>query len=462
MNNQDRLKALFLSPRSVVFVGVSRNTGPGALNPVENLRAWGYKGDIHIVHPHATHIAGVETVPSVSKLNNPVDLAVIATPRGTIPEIVRECTEKRIKALIVTNQGFSDADAKGKELQRQIVKTALSGGTRILGPNTLGVSNAFDGFMSSFMPLERQELPIGVVCQSGVFFVGSSQFTGGMGIGIDIGNGCDLGLVESVAWLGYDNRIKVLVIHAEGISEGKRFVDLAKDVSLRIPIIALKTGRTPWGAKAALSHSGAMAGEDRIFDAVAHKAGILRVDETQELRDLVWGFLRLPPMRGRRIAVVTLTGAAGIMLLDAMYSRGLAPAGLSNDALKTLQDLSPPWMPISNPMDIWPALMKNGMQKVYGIALREALADPDVDGVLCVALGLDRDHQRFFSSVEEIQRWSMEASKPIVVWVYGSHADEIRIRMHEHGRAMTVPTLEGGVKLLSKMAQYEAWRRQHA
>ncbi len=281
-------------------------------------------------------------------------------------------------------------------------------------------------------------------------------------MGIDIGNSCDVGLVESMEWLGCDERIKVLALHTEGITDGARFIEVARNVSRRIPIVAMKTGRSPWGAQAALSHSGAMAGEDRIVDAVAYKTGILRVDEMQELKDLVWGFLRLPPMRGRRIAVVTLTGAAGIMLLDAMHSRGLTPARLSARSLHALQKLSPPWMPISNPMDIWPALMKNGMRTVYDIALRDALSDPDVDGVLCVALGLDEEHQRFFSSLEEIQQRSMEAPKPIVVWVYGSHADEVRTRLHEQGRAMSAPTLEAGVKVLAKMAQYEAWRRENA
>lgn len=452
-------KSLFLAPRSVVFIGVPRKSGPGSLNPVDNLRSWGYQGTIHIVHPHASQVAGVNTVPTVASLKGSVDLGIIATPRETIPGIVKECTLKGIKALIVTNQGFAEADSRGKELQRQMLDMALPGGTRILGPNTLGVSNSFDRFTSSFMPLDRQEIPVGVVCQSGVFFVGSSQLTGGLGMGIDIGNGCDLGLVEAIEWLGFDQRLKVLAIHMEGISGGKRFLDITREVSLRIPVIAIKTGRSPLGALAATSHSGSMAGHDRIFGAVTRKAGIIRVEETQDMLDLIGGFLRLPPMKGRRIAVVTLTGAGGIMLLDTMHVWGLVPAELSDNSLKTVQDLSPPWMPVSNPMDIWPALMKNGMQKVYGIALRDVLNDPNVDGVICLALGLERKHQRYFSSVEEIQKLSRDFSKPIIVWVYGPQAEEVRSLINEHGRAMTVPSLERGVKILARMAQYEMWRQ---
>lgn len=453
-------KTLFLDPRSVVFVGAPRKSGPGSLNPVDNLRSWGYKGTIHIVHPHVSQIAGVNTAPSVSSLKGPVDLGIIATPRDTIPGIVRECALKGIRALIVTNQGFAEADSKGKELQRQMIEAALPMGTRILGPNTLGVSNSFDRFTSSFMPLDREEVPVGVVCQSGVFFVGSSQLTGGLGIGIDVGNECDIGLTDAMEWLGYDQRLKALAIHAEGISEGKRFLDVAAEVSLRIPIIAMKTGRSPLGALAASSHSGSLAGHDRIVAAVMRKAGIIRVDETQDMLDLVGGFLRLPPMKGRRVAVITLTGAGGIILLDTMNLWGLVPAKLDQNSLETVQDLFPPWMAACNPMDIWPALMKNGMQKVYGIALRDVLNDTNVDGVICLALGLDRKHQRYFSSVEEIQNLSLEFSKPIVVWVYGPQAEEVRSQMNQHGRAMTVPSLERGAKVLARMAQYEMWRQR--
>jgi acyl-CoA synthetase (NDP forming) len=452
-------KSLFLAPRSVVFIGVSRKTGPGSLNPVDNLRSWGYKGEIHVVHPQAPNIGDVRTVPNVASLKGPVDLGIIATPRETIPGIVRDCTEKGIKALIVTNQGFAEADSRGSELQRQMLDAARSGGTRILGPNTLGVSNSFDRFNSSFMPLDREEVPIGVACQSGVFFVGSSQLTGGMGMGVDVGNGCDLGLVDAIEWLGFDQRIKALAIHAEGISGGKRFLEITRQVSLRIPVIAIKTGRSPLGALTAATHSGSMAGHDRIAGAVMAKAGVIRVEETQDMKDLIGAFLRLPPMRGRKVAVITLTGAGGIILLDAMHFSGLTTANLSKDSLKNVQELSPPWMPLANPMDIWPALMKNGMRKVFGIALRDALNDPNVDGVICLALGLDSENQPYFSAVEEIQSLSLDSQKPIIVWVYGPHAEEVRAQLNQKGRALTVPSLERGVKILARMAEYETWRQ---
>jgi acetyltransferase len=452
------LKSLFLSPRSVVFIGVPRKTGPGALNPVDNLRKWGYEGQINLVHPHVREIAGIPVLTSVTELNCGADLAVISTPRETTPDIIRKCGQKGIKAAIVTNQGFAEADERGKELQREMLAEAGKFDMRILGPNTLGVSNAFHRFNSSFMPLNREEIPIGIVCQSGVFFVAVNQLVGGMGLGIDVGNACDVNIADALEWLGDDERIRVIAVHAEEIQDGSRFMTVAERVGRRIPIVAMKTGRSQEGAKAAASHSGSLAADDRIVAAAFQKAGVLRIHETQDQVDLVRGFLRLPPMKGPRVAVVTLTGAGGIILLDAMSRQGLEPATISQGAIAGIQSLSPDWMSLTNPVDVWPAVMKHGMRKVYGTALRDVLADPNVDGVLCVALGLADAEQQHLGAEEVIRQLSEEFDKPVVVWIYGSQAEETVKRLETSGRALAVPSLERGARVLAAMARYEKWK----
>ncbi|MBI4964883.1 MAG: CoA-binding protein [Desulfomonile tiedjei] len=452
------IKSLFLSPRSVVFVGVPRKSGPGALNPVDNLRNWGYQGRISIVHPHAKEIAGISVLSNVSRLNDEVDLAVISTPRETIPGIVRQCGAKGIRAVIVTNQGFAEADERGEELQREMLAAAGKFEMRILGPNTLGVSNAFNGFNSSFMPLPREEVPVGLVCQSGVFFVGVNHLVSGMGIGIDVGNACDLNIVDALEWLGEEQRIKVIALHAEEIPDGKRFLEVAERIGRRIPIVALKTGRSQEGARAAASHSGSLAADDRVVAAAFQKAGVIRIDETQDQLDLVRGFLRLPPIKGPRIAVVTLTGAGGIILLDSMERHGLESAKLSKGTIDAIQSLSPDWMGLTNPIDIWPAVMKHGMRKAYTTALRDALADPGVDGVLCFALALGDAEQKHLGAEEVIQQLSDKFAKPVVVWTYGPQREDAARRVEQHGRALAVPSLERGVRLLASMVRYENWK----
>lgn len=453
-----RLKQQFTYPRSVAFIGVPRKSGPGAMNPVDNLRQWGYDGAIHLVHPHVREIAGIAAVPTVRDIKAKVDLAVISTPRETVPEMVAACGAAGITAVIVTVQGFAEADSRGRELQDAMLDAARQYGIRVIGPNTLGVINGFDGFNTSFMPLRRETTPVGVICQSGVFFVGSKQLVGGMGLGIDLGNTCDVGLDDALEWMAADSRIRVVAMHAEGISGGRAFVEAARRTSERVPVVALKTGRTAIGAKAAATHSGSMAGEDAVVDAAMRSAGILRVSETREVRDLVQGFTRLPPMRGNRVAMVTLTGAGGIILLDALASWDLEPARLTQKALRGVQRLSPPWMPLSNPLDIWPALMKNGMKKVYRIALADVLADSAVDAVICVALGLAPAEQEHLGAIDVIQELSEKSDKPVLVWCYGSHVADASSLLEQHGRALSISSLERGVRVLAEMARYERWR----
>jgi len=449
---------LFLSPKSVAFVGVPRKSGPGALNPVDNLRRWGYQGTIQLVHPHVREIAGLPVASKISALKGPIDLAVISTPRQTIPEMIKECGKKGIRAVIVTVQGFAEADSRGKRLQDEMLAEAAKSGIRILGPNTLGISNAFHRFDSSFMPSVREELPVGLICQSGLFFVGVTQLIGGMGIGVDIGNACDVGIVDALEWLGADERLRVIALHAEEIRGGQRFIETAQKVSRRIPIVTLKTGRSVAGARAAASHTGSMAGQDRVMDAAFKKAGIIRVDETEDQVDLIRGFASLPPMKGPRVAVVTLSGASGIIFLDTMDKYGLECPKLSAETIAGIQSLTPDWMRLGNPIDIWPAIMKHGIRKAFRTPLKDTLSDPNVDGVICINLAMAESDQKHLGAEKIIQELSDRFNKPVVVWVYGSHPEPVIKDLETHGRAFVTGSLERSVRMLATMARYERWK----
>jgi acetyltransferase len=312
------------------------------------------------------------------------------------------------------------------------------------------------------MPLEREEYPVGMICQSGIFLVGARYFSGGAGMGVDLGNACDVGLVDALSWLGRDSRVRVVTVHAEGIPEGRRFVEVAREISRRIPVLVLKTGRSSAGARAATSHTGALTGEDRVVDAALRSAGVLRVDDIEDLLDLSRGFLRLPPMRGRRVAVVTFTGGGGISVLDAMETWGLEAAPLASETMEGLQEFSPPWMPLGNPMDVFPALLKHGVPTVYGRTLRDAVRDPGVDAVLCISLGSRTGEVAHMDTTKLIAEISVDAEKPIVAWFYGPGVDEARARLEAEGRAMAVPSPERGARLLARMAAYERWKDTEA
>ena len=284
----------FFEPASVVLIGVSRQTGPGAYNNLEMLLSYGYQGRIYLVHPKVPEILGHRTYPRLADLPEVPDLAVISLGRERVLPAFQECAALGIKRVVVISQGFADADDRGKELQAQLVALAREHGVRFLGPNTMGVLNPLAGFSTAFVdiPWEAAPVPLTMVAQSGVFQVGASSFTGRMGKAIDVGNAGDVDVVDVLEYLEHDPETRIIVLHLEGMKQGRRFLEVAGRIVPQKPIIALKTGRSAAGALAAMSHTGSMVGEDAVFDLAFREAGIIRARSLVELRAICTG---LPP-----------------------------------------------------------------------------------------------------------------------------------------------------------------------
>ena len=447
----------FMEPEHVAVIGATRKTGPGAYNLVENMLRFGYQGKVFPVNPLADEILGLKTFPRVGDIGEAIDLAVVNLPRDLVIQGIRECAAAGVRAVIVVGQGFADADKTGKKMQKEMVALARANGMRILGPNTLGVLNAFRPFTTSFMPLSRKTAPVGVICQSGIFFVGSEKFSGMMGKGIDIGNAADIGFNEALTYLGEDPDIRVIAIHMEGVNRGREFITLAARITRKKPVVIFKTGRSEAGARAAASHSGSMAGSYQIYQTALGQAGCIMVREDSQMRDAVRTLLYLPPMRGNRIAVITVTGAGGIIATDALEKYGLVLAPLSRETLAPVANLSPPWMPLGNPLDIWPAVMKHGMQKVYPHALKALLDDPAVDGVLCINVALNLPQYAFLDVSEELNHVVSDGDKPVVAWLYGKNSEGIGKKLEEKEKIMTFPTLEGAAWALSVLRKRQVY-----
>jgi len=444
----------FLAPRSVALIGLSRATGEGSFNLLENLFHLGYGGRIYPVNPNAQEILGARCYATASEIPEAVDLAVILTPRGLVPSMVSQCTKRGIKAIIVVSQGFADADEEGKRLQQEITRIAHQGGARIIGPNTFGTVNAFHRFSTAFMKLELNPLPIGLICQTGVMFIG---FPGVrlFGKGIDLGNACDIDFPDCVDYFGDDPEVRLIVLHIEGLRDGRRFLEAVKRVARRKPILALKTGKSEAGAKAARSHTGSLAGSDEIYNAGFKQAGVIRVGDIEELGDLVRGFLRLPPMRGRRLGVASITGAGGIIAADACERYGLQLAELSPPALDKIAALSPPWMSISNPVDMWPASMISGhpYDHVIKTTLEALLGDEGVDAVLYMTTEIEREPA--LDVAEAIFEVAGKfPPKPVVCWRYSPHVSQASARLEQSRRVLAYPSCERAVRTLAALATY--------
>jgi acyl-CoA synthetase (NDP forming) len=440
----------FMEPESVALIGISRRTGPGSFNLMENMIGFGFTGKIFPVNPHAPEILGRRAYPSVTAVKDKIDLAVISTPRETTIEILRECVSAKVKAAIVVNQGFNDADDRGKEIQKEMVALAKRDGIRILGPNTLGVLNSFSGFTTSFMPVRQERAPVGLICQSGIHFVGVQEFSGRLGKGIDLGNACDIGFYEALEYFGEDTDIKVIAIHMEGLNQGKELFSLARRIVNTKPIIIHKSGSSDTGAKAALSHSGSMAGNFRVYKAALKQAGVTFLEEGSQMPHAVKTLLDLPTMKGTDVAVITYSGGAGIMASDGLERVGLRLATLSPDTIHETAGLSPDWMPLGNPLDIWPAVMVHGAKRAYTVALRAVLKDPNVCAILCIAIAPTPDFS--FLDVAATLNGVLEEcppTVPVVAWTYGPDTKRIAERLESKKRIVAYPTLETATWALS-------------
>ena len=444
----------FMEPKSVAIIGISRRSGPGSYNLMENMINYGYKCKIFPINPNAEEILGIKAYPNVKDVGQEIDLAIISLPRDLVVKSITECIEAGVRAIIVVTQGFADADVKGKELQLEMVTAARHNGVRILGPNTLGVVNNFNRFTTSFMPMTREKAPVGLICQSGVFFVGAAVFSGQIGKGVDIGNACDIGFCEPLEYLGYDPDIKIIAIHMEGLEQTRRFLSLAARIAEEKPILVFKTGQSEAGAKAAASHSGAMAGHYQINKAALKQAGLLFLDKDGQMSDAVRTLLQQPTMKGNRIAVITPTGAGGIMASDALENHGLELASLSEKTISKIADLSPEWMPLGNPLDLWPAIMRHGLKDVYAGAVDAVIDDPNVDGILCLAIAPELPDFAFLDASEDVNKVvPEERQKPVVGWLYGPKVKEIRERFEKEKKVTVFQTIEKAAWSLSLLRE---------
>jgi acetyltransferase len=410
---------------------------------MERMIQFGFPGQIYPVNPNAKKILGKKAYPNVRDIKERINLAVISSPRETTIRILEDCVAAGIKAAIVVNQGFTDADSRGNELQQKMVELAMRDGIRILGPNTLGVLNNFNNFTTSFMPMVKEKAPVGLICQSGIHMVAPAQFCGEIGKGVDLGNACDVGFYDALKYFAEDPFIEMIAIHMEGLNQGKRFLSLASKVVKEKPIVIHKSGSSETGAKAAMSHTGSMAGDYQLLKTALKQTGVTFLEEAGQMPHAVKTLRNLPPMKGNRVAVITYSGGAGIMVSDGLERYGLKLASLSQETTGKVAELSPEWMPLGNPLDIWPALMLHSPQEAYSIALRAVLDDPNVDGVMCIAIAPVPEFSNL--EVSELLNGVVEEfppQKPVIVWTYGPNAREVRKKYESRKRIMTYPTLE--------------------
>jgi len=348
------LKKIFY-PDSIAVLGASDVPGKLGYNVFQNLVSHSYKGKLYPINPKRQNIHGYKCYPSISDVPEPIDLAVIIVPAQAVPAAVEECCAKGIKNLVVESAGFSETGDEGKAVQNKILSLIRENGVRLIGPNCSGIMNTHNGMIQSIsLTKELNKGKIGLIAQAGVYAAGILAGLSNImdfALIVTIGNKMDVNETDILEYMGTDDNINVISMYMENLSCGKRFVEVAKKVSSIKPVIALKSGRTEAGKKAASSHTASLAGNDEINDAVLRQGGIIRARDNEHMFGLVKAFEKQPLPTTDGIVIITYTGSIGVTAADVLYLNGLKLASFEPHLEKRLRSVMPDYVTGLNPVD---------------------------------------------------------------------------------------------------------------
>ena len=389
------------NPSSVAVVGASNTPGKWGFAIIRRVLETQDNRRIYAINNKTPVVLGLTTYERVTDVPGPVDFVVIAIPFQSVPQVMEDCVAKGIKAGLLVSAGLGETGEEGAKVEREILSIANNGGLRFVGPNCMGHINASSNFYTvGFAPIVKTG-GIGLVAQSGGFTGHILHCGVEMGIGfskvISSGNEADLQLEDYIEYLAQDPETKVITAYVEGFKNGRRFLKLAQETTKKKPIVIMKVGRTNAGAKAAKSHTGALSGSDIISDVALKQAGVIRVDEIEELFDIAAALLRQPLPSGRRVAILTGGGGHGVIATDACESLGLEIATLSQNTIEKIDQVLPPRWPHSNPVDTVAAGF------VTYDCLWPIMDDENIDAILAVG------------SIGMSVRWGVHRDLPIAM-----------------------------------------------
>ncbi|RKX45068.1 MAG: CoA-binding protein [Thermotogae bacterium] len=451
----------FFEPKAVAIIGATNKKGKVGNVIFENFKRNKeqgiFKGNIYPVNPKLDEIEGYRVYKSVKELPDDTDLAVIAIPAPFVPNTMREIAEKGIKAVVIITGGFGELGEEGKKMEEEILQIAKENGIRVIGPNCVGVYVPDTGVDTVFLPEEKMDRPksgsIAFVSQSGAFAAAMLDWAALAGIGIgkmvSYGNKIDVDDADLMDYFIYDDSIKVVTLYIEGVKEGRKFIEAAKRITKVKPVIALKSGRTEYGAKAASSHTGSLAGADVIYDAVFKQTGILRAEDFEHMFDVAKAFAKCKLPKGDRIGIITDGGGAGVMASDAVAKFGLKMAELSEETIKYLKEHFPPHAVAGNPTDV----VGDTDAQRYKHAIEAFVNDPNVDAIVVIVLfqvPLLNEEE----IIEILADYAKKSEKPIVAVAMGGKKTEYYAKILEEKGVPVYPTPERGVRAVAGLVQY--------
>ncbi|MHA1448201.1 MAG: acetate--CoA ligase family protein [Candidatus Hodarchaeales archaeon] len=377
----ESLDRLF-TPRTVAMIGASNNLSKWGFIILHNILRASFNGKIYPVNPNPKYkeILGLETFRSVLDIPEEIDMAIIVVPAKFIPKVLEECIEKGITAASIITAGFSETGKEGTIKEREIVDL-VKGKMRFVGPNGMGIASGSVRLNAIMFPAEISPGNFSFVSQSGNLGVVGLIVANSRGVGINkfasSGNAADLSLSDYLEYLGGDPTTKVIGLYMEGLKpgEGRRFSELAKKISPHKPILILKSGTSKSGAKAAASHTAALAGKDEVFDAMFNATGIIRVNNLDEMFDFVICYNRLPAFTGNNAGILTAGGGWGVLTSDSCSRNGINLPNLPDDVISKIDDILPSFWARSNPVDTVGILNVKASEQILEILLSSTAFD---------------------------------------------------------------------------------------
>jgi acetyl coenzyme A synthetase (ADP forming)-like protein len=452
--------ARLLTPTSVAVVGASRNPDTVGHQVLRNLLAGGFAGPVYPVNPGAEHVASVKAYPTVLDVPGPVDLAVVAVPAAAVIEVVEQCAAKGVAAVVVLSSGFGEVGDVGA--QAELRDLARRNGMRLVGPNCLGVVNTAIGLDATFSPYAPGAGRIAMQSQSGALGIAILERSARIGLGVSsfvsVGNKADVSGNDLLQYWEDDPGTDVVLLYLESFGNPRKFARIARRVSRRKPIVAVKSGRSAAGVRAASSHTAALASPDIAVDALFWQAGVIRVDTLDELLDMAVMLGSQPLPGGHRVAIVGNSGGPGILATDACDGAGLEVPELSAATQAALRAVVDPNAAVSNPVD----LVASATPEVYEQALGIVLADDSVDAVIVICTPTFAAAPARIADV--LRRSSAARDKPLVgcFLAWPDLPALLRGQPGERGGA-EVPAFaspEPAARALARAASYATWRER--
>lgn len=420
-----------LKPKSIAVVGASATPGKIGYTVVNNLIKEGYKGKIYPINPGAQEILGLKCYPSISAVPDPIESAIITIPAKAVPAVTEECGKKGVKSLVVITSGFSESGAK--DLEDEMVSIAQQYGTRILGPNIVGILSNSDKMNGSFAPMLPLPGKSSLITQSGALLIALDMATYIRRVGFDklisIGNMCDVDFADLIEWLDEDPNTSCICLYIEGFKDGRKFIEASQ--KCKKPIIALKSGVSAHGAAAAASHTGSLAGAAKVYGAAFHQANVIQAADLNDLFNRALALSLMPPMKGDNLLIVTNGGGVGVLATDAAEKYGVPLKFAPKDVQDEMKKHMPEFGSAKNPVDL------TGMagNDWYHETVKFSYSHPWVDGltVLYCETAITNP-QEIAEAIKKAVDESGVKGKPITVSFVGGQRSEDAMRwLVEHG-----------------------------